>query len=93
MLEVDTVVLSFYEDISQLEQDTIPPPQPYPLPQPYYNMKPLSHLTTQMQEFKIVIYDRVHDLVAERLITFDTVARQNDIGSYMKSIMELLKKT
>lgn len=59
------VVPSFSEDLSQPEPDDIYPPT--------HNMRPPPYIIVQMEEFKNIIFDRVHDLVAKRLITSDLV--------------------
>lgn len=55
----------FYEYISS----PVPPP-----PQPTHNLNHPPHIHAQMEEFRIVIYDRIQDLVIERLITSDFIA-------------------
>lgn len=68
MCEVGIIVITLSRDLSQPELDGIPQPS-----QPTHNMSPPPHITTQMKEFKTIIFDRIYDLVSKRLITSNLV--------------------
>ena len=75
------------------ESYTIALPNPS-TPQPTLNLNIPPHIKYQMEEFKNVIFDRVQNLVAERLITYDPItyaAKRDSLRTFVDTVMQNLK--